>query len=138
MRIQFYPDSLLESRLTSDAAALGTSISTLVTDILNSYYGLNAPLSGTALRNKVFDEAAEFVKSSGKGTVFDLNAASATYSGISMSVNGKPRSEKASIGKEFNRRYVGKIAPFLNVRQVMKNGKPVRSVGNRAAMYEIF
>ena len=138
MRIQFYPDSLLESRLISDAQALGTNVGTLVADILKNYYGLDSALNGVALRNKVFDEAADFVKKHSKGTSFDLNAASPTYRGISMTGQGRPSPEKASIGKEFNRRYVGKIPPFINVRQVMKNGKPVRSVGNRAAMYEIF
>lgn len=51
---------------------------------------------------------------------------------------GKPNTIKAQIGKEFNKKYVGSIEPFTKVKQVrLENGKPKRTVSNRAAIYII-
>ncbi|WP_424474908.1 hypothetical protein [Oceanobacillus kimchii] len=140
MRIQFYPKRELEERLTNEAEQLGVSVSILVNDVLNKHYGLIPPtsFSNSKLRKVIFEEVSEFVKAQNNGKEFDLNEASRTYRDIDMVYSGKPSAIKAQIGKEFNNKYVGRVEPFVNVRQVrLPNGKPKKTINNRAAIYAI-
>lgn len=140
VRIQFYPSPELENSLTNEAKELGVNVSTLVNDLLNKYYGLipATTLSNSELRKIIFKEIGDFVKSQETVEEFDLNKASKTYSNIKMVYSGKPSIIKAQIGKEFNNKYVGKIEPFEDIKQVkLANGNPKKSVGNRAALYEM-
>lgn len=138
MRIQFYPSEDLEKKLSNEAERMNVSISVLVNDLLNKHYGLipATSLSNSELRSKIFGEIAEFVKEQKPGKEFDLNEASETYRRIEMVYGGKPSAIKAQIGKEFNNKYVKKLAPFTSVEQVkLENGKPKLTVSNRAAIY---
>lgn len=138
MRIQFYPTTDLETKLKQESDRLGISISTLVVDVLNDYYGLKLPNTKTEgeLETEVLKEIEAFVKDPKKrNEEFDLNMASPTYAQISMTNNGRPKIVKARIGRTFAKK-VGVELPFLNVKQVfLDNGKPKRSTGNRAALY---
>jgi hypothetical protein len=138
MRIQFYPSEALETELNIEAEKLEVSKSTLVNDILNKHYGLvpATALSNAEMRKRIFEEISSFVQEQGKGKEFDLNEASETYKNIEMVYAGKPSVIKAQIGKEFNNKYVGKVEPFITVKQVkLENGKLKKTVGNRAAIY---
>jgi hypothetical protein len=138
MRIQFYPTTDLAKRLNQESAKLGIALSVLVVDALNDYYGLKLPNTKTEaeLEIEVLKEIETFVNDPQNiNTEFDLNMASTTYNQISMTYTGKPKIVKARIGKIFAKK-VGVEPPFLKVEQVLlNNGKPKRSVGNRAALY---
>ena len=140
MRIQFFPGPDLEAKLNAEAAVQGVSVSILVVDALNRYYGLIGPNTKTEaqLEREVLDEIAAHVSDpANAGTEFDLNAASITYTQIDMSYAGKPKSLKARIGKTFAKE-VGRPGRFSQVEQVLlSNGTPKRTVGNRAAVYRI-
>ena len=141
MRIQFYPTTDLEEKLNQESTRLGIALSVLVVDALNDYYGLKLPNTKTEaeLETQVLKEIEAFVNDSGNAnTEFDLNMASTTYKQISMTTyTGKPKIVKARIGKAFARK-VGVEPPFLKVKQaLLNNGKPKRSVGNRAALYRV-
>lgn len=140
MRTQFYPSEELGKKLNNEAEQLEVSVSILVNDLLNKYYGLipATSLSNSELRKKIFEEIAEFVTNQKRGKEFDLNEASETYKKIEMVYAGKPSSIKAQIGKEFNNKYVGLVEPFITVEQVrLENGKPKLTVSNRAAIYVV-
>ncbi|MDI9486291.1 MAG: hypothetical protein QM214_00010 [Bacillota bacterium] len=138
MRIQFYPTEDLEKKLTQESARLGINISVLVVDVLKDYYGLKLPNTKTEaeLEIEVMKEIEEFVNHPTNVNIeFDLNMASKTYNQISMTYSGKPKIVKARIGRAFAKK-VGVDPSFKNVEQVfLHNGKPKRSVGNRAALY---
>jgi len=138
LRIQFYPTTDLATKLNQESARLGIAISILVVDALNDYYGLKLPntKTETELETEVLKEIEAFVNDpQNANTEFDLNMASATYDQISMTYTGKPKIVKARIGKVFAKK-IGKQFPFLKVEQVfLNNGKPKRSVRNRAALY---
>lgn len=140
MRIQFYPIPDLERALINDATNKNIPINNLIHDILLQHYGLSHPsdLSMTELENIIFSELAEYVKGCKPRDTFDLSKASQTYKNIHMVYSGKPSTKRASLGKIFNNKYVGKIEPFLNVEQVLlPNGQPKRTTKNRAAIYII-
>lgn len=138
MRIQFYPTTDLETKLNQESQRLGIAISILVVDALNDYYGLKLPntKTETELETEVLKEIEAFVNDpQNANKEFDLNMASATYNQISMTYTGKPKIVKARIGRTFAKK-VKKEDPFKKVEQVfLNNGKPKRSVGNRAALY---
>lgn len=141
MRIQFYPTTDLEEKLNQESTRLGIALSVLVVDALNDYYGLKLPNTKTEaeLETQVLKEIEDFVNDPrNTNTEFDLNMASTTYNQISMTTyTGKPKIVKARIGKAFARK-VGVEPPFLKVKQaLLNNGKPKRSVGNRAALYSV-
>lgn len=140
MRIQFFPSPDLEAKLNAEAITKGVSVNLIVIDALNKYYGLIAPNTKTEaeLELEVLDEIALFISDpNNKGIEFDLNAASTTYRQIDMTYSGKPKVVKARIGKKFAKE-IGFMERFTNVEQVLlKNGKPKRTVGNRAAIYRI-
>lgn len=140
MRIQFFPGPELESKLNTEAASHGVNVGILVVDILNKFYGLVGPNTKTEaqLETDVLNEIATYVSDSANaGTEFDPNAASTTYTQIDMTYAGKPRVVKARIGRKFAKE-IGLPGRFEKVEQVLlENGKPKRTLGNRAAIYRI-
>lgn len=140
MRVQFFPGPKLEAKLNAEAASQGVKVSVLVVDALNKYYGLVGPNTKTEaqLEKEVLDEIAAYIANPDNDvTEFDLNKASTTYTQIDMTYAGKPRVVKARIGKTFAKE-IGLPGRFEKVEQVrLKNGKPKRTVGNRAALYHI-
>ena len=138
MRIQFYPSDELKDKLNNESNELGVSISVLVNDILNKHYVLVPPdaLTDLEIEKKVLDEILAYIKDESHIEEFDLNMASATFSKIDMIYAGKPRILKARLGKTFAK-LIG-TGNYKYVKQVMlANGKPKRTVGNRAAIYRI-
>ena len=139
MRIQFYPSQALQAALEEEAGKAGVLVSTLVNDLLERHYGLvqSNALSHSELRQAILQEVAQYVEAVPVGKEFDLNDASPTFRNIEMVCGDRPNIQKAAIGKEFNNKYVGKIEPFMTIKQVrLPNGNPKRSVGNRAALYK--
>lgn len=138
MRIQFYPSDELETKLLKESTELGVSVSVLVNEVLNKHYGLvpaNA-LSDVEIEKKVINEILDYVQKTSYASEFDLNKASPTYCKIDMIYAGKPHILKARLGRCFAK-LVG-TGDFSNVEQVLlSNGKPKRTVGNRAAIYRI-
>ena len=131
--------------LSQDAKNKGVSESTLITDILNEYYGLSVKASEslTSITTAVLQEIEQYVKTQPPGE-FDLNMASATYRGIEMAeFKGQkktPKTVRASIGRSFASK-IGNT-PFSNVRKAVfrdKNGNLRQKLSiNNAMMYEIF
>ena len=140
MRIQFYPTPEQEAKLNNEAAKQGVSVSVLLIDIINKYYGLVGPNTKTEaqLEKEVLDEVAIYVSDPANiGIEFDLNKASSTYAQIDMTYAGKPKVVKARIGKTFAKE-IGTPGRFSKVKQVMlPNGNPKRTVCNRAALYRV-
>ena len=141
MRIQFFPGPELEAKLTTEAEIQGVNIGILVVDALNKYYGLVGPNMKTEaqLEKEVLDEIVAYVaEPTNANKEFDLNEASTTYTQIDMTYAGKPRVVKARIGKTFAKEVGLPGGRFGTVEQVLlANGKPKRTVGNRAALYRI-
>ena len=138
MRVQFYPSYELETRLLKESTELGVSVSVLVNEVLNKHYGLVPAntLTDIQIEKIVIDEILDYVNKTNNESEFDLNKASPTYCKIDMIYAGKPHILKARLGKCFAK-LVG-TGDFANVEQVMlSNGKPKRTVGNRAAIYRI-
>lgn len=136
MKVEFYPTPEQEEKLNSEASRQGVTVSVLLRDIINKYYGLVGPntLTEAEIENRVFNEIADYIANN-KGTEFDLNKASLTYEQIDMIYAGKPKVVKARIGKKFAQE-IGKPGRFEDVRQVfLPNGKLKRTVKNRAALY---
>lgn len=139
-RIQFYPSQELEKCLKDQATQMGIGVPVLVNYLLNKHYRLipSGDVSSIELREKIYEDVKKYLRENKDNDkmIFSLADVSENYRNIDMTTYaGKPSALRASIGKEFNNKYVGKIAPFTNIEQVMKNGKPVRSTSNRAAMY---
>lgn len=138
-RIQFYPSQELEKCLKDQAEQMGIGIPVLVNEILNEHYRLipSGNVSSIELREKVLEDIKEYLRENmdNDQMAFSLSDASKNFRNIMTTYTGKPSTLRASIGREFNNKYVGQVEPFTDIEQVMKNGKPVRSTGNRAAMY---
>ena len=133
-RIQFYPNDTLYNRLSKDATCAGVSISAFVVDIINEYYqkkdsSSQYVISFRDLKDKVFDEIQSYVSSHPVGDEFDILEASNTYRNIPMSIDEKPSTIRAQIGKIFSRQ-IGR-SPFENIEYTGK----VSSKNNKAAIY---
>jgi len=137
-RIQFYPNEHLLKSLNEDAKKHNVAISTLVTDMLNRYYGLvpNASLSESDLTTKVFDEVKAYILNLQSGDEFDLISASTTFANINMVYAGKPSTIRAKIGKNFAKK-IGKIGIFHNVSVKLKSDGNIKRNQNNAAIYVI-
>lgn len=133
-RGQFYPNSELWKKLNDEAAVHGVSVSQLVTDILENFYGLNNQQSVTNLTEQVYAEVAQYVSQHSAGDRFDLLTASDTFRNIQMVSGKKPRAVRASIGRSFAAS-IGK-GIFHNVKKAKEDGKQVLSANN-ALTYEV-
>lgn len=133
MRIQFYPNTDLEKILSKKSKELGVSLSTLVVDVLNEYFGITSSLSELQIEQMVMNEIEQYVANPQNVDIEFSISVSKTYREISMVCSGKPNPLRARIGKVFAKK-VGE--GFFNVEQVfLPNGRPKRTTGNRAAVY---
>lgn len=138
-RIQFYPPENLKKVMQQDANTKQISISQLSVNILMKHYGLAVPTADkralSEVINEVIDEVKEFVMDHPSGTTFDLLSSSKTFKNIHMVADGKPSTNRATVGKVF----VSKLGKddFANVEIVRtESGAPKKSV-NRATLYQI-
>lgn len=138
-RIQLYPPENLKKVMQQDAEVKGLSISQLTVDILMQHYGLAVPVENKKslpeIIDEVIDEVKTFVKENPAGTTFDLLSASETFKNIHMVADGKPSTNRATVGKVF----VSKLGKddFKNVDIVRTESGAAKKSVNRATLYEI-
>ena len=138
-RMQLYPPENLKKVMQQDAEVKGLSISQLTVDILMQHYGLavssanKKSLSETI--DEVIDEVKIFVKENKPGTTFDLLTASETFKNIHMVADGRPSTNRATVGKVF----ASKLGndDFKNVTVVRTESGAVKKSVNRATLYII-
>lgn len=138
-RIQFYPSENLKKIMLQDAKNNGRSISQLTVDILMEHYGLAVPTANkkalSEIIDEVIDEVKTFVRDNPTGTPFDLLTASETFKNIHMVADGKPSTNRATVGKVFASK-LGKDE-FKNIAIVRTEAGAVKKSANRATLYEI-
>lgn len=136
-RIQFYPSTQLKELLETEAKNKGISISSLVVELLQEHYEIK-PKPVIALSDaidKVLNEVEEYVKCISVDETFDLLTASETFKNIEMTVEGKPATNRATLGKIFASK-IG-IQPFENVELSYKSdGVTIERSKNKATMYK--
>lgn len=138
-RIQLYPPDNLKEIMEKDAALKQVSMSQLAVDILMKYYGLGIsvlnkkPLS--EITQIVIEEVKEYIANHSEGTTFDLLTASKTFKNIHMVAEGKPSTNRATVGKVFASK-LGK-EPFSNIIVVRTDSGVVKKSVNRATLYKI-
>lgn len=138
-RIQFYPPEDLKKVMLQDADVKGISISQLSVDILMEHYGLAVPTANkkalSEIIDEVIDEVKAFVKKNPTGTTFDLLTASETFKNIHMVADGKPSTNRATVGKIF----VSKLGKddFKNVAILRTESGAAKKSINRATLYQI-
>lgn len=134
----YAPDNLKEV-LQKDAELKGLSMSELTVDIMMKHYGLTVPATNkkplSEIIEDVLDEVKMFVKKNPVGTTFDLLSASETFKNIHMVADGKPSSNRATVGKVFASK-LGK-EDFINVAVVRTESGAIKKSVNRATMYRI-
>ena len=139
-RIQFYPPENLKKVMLQDAKNNERSMSQLTVDILMEHYGLAVPTANkkalSEIIDEVIDEVGAFVKDNPTGTTFDLLTASATFKNIHMVADGKPSTNRASVGKVFASK-LGRDDKFKNIAIVRTESGAVKKSVNRAILYEI-
>ena len=137
-RIQLYPPENLKKVMQQEAEIKGLSISQLTVDILMQHYGLAVSSANkkslSEIIDEVIDEVKTFVKENKSGTTFDLLTASETFKNIHMVADGKPSTNRATVGKVFASK-LGKD-DFKNVTVVRTESGVKKSV-NRATLYMI-
>lgn len=138
-RVQFYPPEDLKKVMLQDAEVKGVSISQLSVDILMKHYGLVVPTANKKalpeIIDEVIDEVKTFVKENPAGTPFDLLTASETFKNIHMVADGKPSTNRATVGKVFASK-LGK-EDFKNVSVVRNESGAIKKSANRATIYQI-
>lgn len=138
-RIQLYPPENLKKVIQQDAEVKGLSISQLTVDILMQHYGLVVSIENKKALPEIIDEVIEevkvFAKENPVGTTFDLLTASDTFKNIHMVADGKPSTNRATVGKIF----VSKLGKgeFKNVAIVRTESGAAKKSVNRATLYEI-
>lgn len=138
-RIQFYPPEILKRVMLQDAKINGISISQLTVDILMEHYGLAVATENKKALSEIIDEVIgevkTFVKDHPSGTTFDLLTASETFKNIHMVANGKPSTNRATVGKIFASK-LGKDS-FKNIVIVRTDTGAIKRSPNRATLYRI-
>ncbi len=138
-RIQFYPPEILKRVMLQDAKINGISISQLTVDILMEHYGLAVATENKKALSEIIDEVIgevkTFVKDHPSGTTFDLLTASETFKNIHMVANGKPSTNRATVGKIFASK-LGKDS-FKNIVIVRTETGAIKRSPNRATLYRI-
>jgi hypothetical protein len=138
-RIQFYPPEILKRVMLQDAKINGISISQLTVDILMEHYGLAVATENkkalSEIIDEVIDEVKTFVKDHPVGTTFDLLTASETFKNIHMVADGKPSTNRATVGKIFASK-LGKDS-FKNIVIVRTGTGAIKRSPNRATLYRI-
>ena len=85
--------------------------------------------------DEVIDEVKTFVKDHPAGTTFDLLTASETFKNIHMVADGKPSTNRATVGKIFASK-LGKDS-FKNIVIVRTETGAIKRSPNRATLYRI-
>lgn len=138
-RIQFYPPEILKRVMLQDAKINGISISQLTVDILMEHYGLAVATENkkalSEIIDEVIDEVKMFVKDHPVRTTFDLLTASETFKNIHMVADGKPSTNRATVGKIFASK-LGKDS-FKNIVIVRTETGAIKRSPNRATLYRI-
>lgn len=138
-RIQFYPPEILKRVMLQDAKINGISISQLTVDILMEHYGLAVATENKKALSEIIDEVIgevkTFVKDHPSGTTFDLLTASETFKNIHMVADGKPSTNRATVGKIFASK-LGKDS-FKNIVIVRTETGAIKRSPNRATLYRI-
>lgn len=138
-RIQFYPPEILKRVMLQDAKINGISISQLTVDILMEHYGLAVATENkkalSEIIDEVIDEVKTFVKDHPVRTTFDLLTASETFKNIHMVADGKPSTNRATVGKIFASK-LGKDS-FKNIVIVRTETGAIKRSPNRATLYRI-
>lgn len=138
-RIQFYQPEILKRVMLQDAKINGISISQLTVDILMEHYGLAVATENKKALSEIIDEVIgevkTFVKDHPSGTTFDLLTASETFKNIHMVANGKPSTNRATVGKIFASK-LGKDS-FKNIVIVRTETGAIKRSPNRATLYRI-
>lgn len=138
-RIQFYHPEILKRVMLQDAKINGISISQLTVDILMEHYGLAVATENkkalSEIIDEVIDEVKTFVKDHPVGTTFDLLTASETFKNIHMVADGKPSTNRATVGKIFASK-LGKDS-FKNIVIVRTETGAIKRSPNRATLYRI-
>lgn len=138
-RIQFYPPEILKRVMLQDAKINGISISQLTVDILMEHYGLAVATENkkalSEIIDEVIDEVKTFVKDHPVGTTFDLLTASETFKNIHMVADGKPSTNRATVGKIFASK-LDKDS-FKNIVIVRTETGAIKRSPNRATLYRI-
>ena len=138
-RIQFYPPEILKRVMLQEAKINGISISQLTVDILMEHYGLAVATENkkalSEIIDEVIDEVKTFVKDHPVGTTFDLLTASETFKNIHMVADGKPSTNRATVGKIFASK-LGKDS-FKNIVIVRTETGAIKRSPNRATLYRI-
>lgn len=134
-RIQFYPPEILKRVMLQDAKINGISISQLTVDILMEHYGLAVATEDKKALSEIIDEVKTFVKDHPAGTTFDLLTASETFKNIHMVADGKPSTNRATVGKIFASK-LGKDS-FKNIVIVRTETGAIKRSPNRATLYRI-
>lgn len=138
-RIQFYPSADLKKMMQREAENKGLSLSQLTVDIIVKHYGLavtkeeKRPISVAI--DEVIEEVKSFVCKNKTGTEFDLLTASDTFKNIHMVADGKPSTNRATVGKVFASK-LGKN-DFKNIAVVRTESGAVKKSVNRATLYVI-
>lgn len=139
-RIQFYPSENLKKVMLQDAEVNSISISQLTVNILMEHYGLAVPTANkkalSEIIDDVIDEVKTFIKKSPTGTTFDLLTASETFKNIHMVADGKPSTNRATVGKVFASK-LGKDDDFKNIAIIRMESGAVKKSVNRATLYEV-
>lgn len=135
----YAPDNLKEV-LQKDAEVKGLSMSELTVELLMQHYGLAVPAANKKslpeIIEQVLAEVKEYVKNPDNvGIPFDLLSVSETFKNIHMVADGKPSSNRATVGKVFASK-LGKD-DFKNVTVVRTESGAVKKSVNRATLYVI-
>ena len=123
-RIQFYPPEILKRVMLQDAKINGISISQLTVDILMEHYGLAVATENKKALSEIIDKVID-----------DLLTASETFKNIHMVADGKPSTNRATVGKIFASK-LGKDS-FKNIVIVRTETGAIKRSPNRATLYRI-
>lgn len=138
-RIQLYPPENLKNLMQHEANVKCLSMSQLTVDILMNHYGLAVSSTNKKtlpeIIDEVINEVSVFVCENKPGTTFDLLNASVTFKNIHMVADGKPSTNRATVGKVFASK-LGKD-DFKNVDVLRNESGAVKKSINRATLYII-
>ncbi len=138
--LKVYAPDNLKAVLQKDAELKGLSMSELTVEVLMQHYGLAVSAANKKALPEIIDQVIEeikvFVKNPDNiGKQFDLLSVSETFKDIHMVADGKPSSNRATVGKVFASK-LGK-GDFKNVTVVRTESGAVKKSANRATLYKI-
>lgn len=131
-KIQVYPSDEVIEKLSADAKQSGKSISRIIADIVEEYYGFadKDDYLQTEIEDDILREIEEYVFYSEYYVPFEISEASETFQKLE---GKKMNSIRASVGRRFAR-LVG-TGSFTDVRKVVSNNETAYSLNN-ALLYE--